>query len=315
MDTISIIVPVYNIEAYIADCIESIILQTYKELEIILVDDGSTDKCYEICRTYEEKDNRIKVFKKKNGGLSSARNYGMKCAKGAFYMFVDGDDKIEPKLCEILLKLMHDYQADITICDLYQDRIEKKAEKIAIFKPEKAIEEMLKEKSFNTSACGKLYKKEVFQNVMYPEGKLYEDLGTTYLLFHHAKKIVYFNHHLYYYRVRSNSIMNVSFHHKKMDLIGISIQQLRFLQTYYPKLVPLGRNRMTRYCISFLKELTNEENYEDCVKILKYYVRRGILPYLFSNYKLSSKLFGLIACCNFNAACKVYKCLKRYNES
>lgn len=307
MELISIIVPVYNIERYIGECIKSILCQTYPKIEILLINDGSTDRSGEICQNYAQIDSRIKVLIKENGGLSSARNYGIKHAAGDYYLFVDGDDTIEKDMCQILLNLLKKKKAEIAISSMYRGEKKVKKERIQKYTPKSAIKQMLKEKTFNTSACGKLFRKEVFNGIWFPEDKIYEDLATIYKVFHKAEKIIFYNVPLYYYRKREGSIMQQRFHKKKLDIIGISKEQIEFLKEFYPGLERIAYNRLVRYCISFLKELAQNGDIEnEAVCILQNYVKQGYPYYLISGYKITSKMFGLMVCWDYRVACKIY---------
>ena len=180
---VSVIIPIYNVEKYLKKCIESVINQTFSDLEIILVNDGSTDNCKEICEDYKSKDNRIKFIHKSNGGLSSARNAGIQVATGDYYTFIDSDDYIMSDMIEQLVYMAQLTDADISLCcktnqeNGFEEGINKKIE---IFTKEEALKCILTEKKILTSAWGKLYKRKLFNEVRYPDGKIYEDLGTTY---------------------------------------------------------------------------------------------------------------------------------------
>ena len=319
MELISVIVPVYNIELYIEECIKSILNQTYGKIEILLIDDGSTDRSGEICRKYAQIDSRIKVLRKENGGLSSARNYGMNYAMGDYYLFVDGDDTVEEDICQKLWDLLKKENAEIVISALYREKKkgQRKKGRIERYNSKTAIKQMLKEKTFNTSAWGKLFKKELFDGIEFPENKIYEDLGTIYKVFHKAEKIIFYNMPLYYYRKREGSIMLQSFHKKKLDIIDISEEQIEFLKKCYPSLERTAYNRLVRYCISFFKEIAQSKDMENpSIPVLQNCVRKGYPFYLLSGYKATSKMFGLLLCFDYRMACKVYGWLSRIkNES
>ena len=185
---ISVIIPVYGVEKYIAQCLDSIINQTYKNLEIILVDDGSPDACPKLCDEYSKIDKRIKVIHKKNGGLSDARNVGIDICKGNYITFVDSDDWIEKDMIEQLYSLINKFSADISICNFLRTSDEKmkifnKNEKIKCYNKYEAIRELLKGHKIQDYAWNKMYKKEVFYNIRYPKGRNMEDKGTTYKTF------------------------------------------------------------------------------------------------------------------------------------
>ncbi len=237
---ICIIVPIYNVEKYIHKCINSIIHQTYKHLEIILVDDGSKDNCGAICDEYAEIDSRIKVLHKENGGLSDARNFAIDIVTGDYITFIDSDDFVEADYVEYLYKLIQKYSADISICNINKTCEEQyKGENITsdiqhVYTEQEAIEQMLYQKLFDVSACAKLYKAELFKTIRYPKGKYYEDLATTYLVFDKCNKIVYGSLQKYNYMIRENSITTSQFSIKRMELIDIAEEMLNFISNKYP---------------------------------------------------------------------------------
>ena len=208
---ISIIVPIYKVEPYLRRCLDSIINQTYKNLEIILVDDGSPDNCPQICDEYATKDKRIIVIHKENGGLSDARNVGLDICKGEYISFVDSDDWIDKKYIEVLLDLAKKENADIAIGENIQTNgvcnKPKNISKIQVFSSKDALNHLfsLNHIAFITS-WGKLYKTELFFNLNFPIGKFHEDEFTTYILFYRSAKIAYTSEVLYYYFRHTNSI-------------------------------------------------------------------------------------------------------------
>ena len=179
---ISIIVPIYNIDNYVSKCIESILSQTHSNIEVILIDDGSTDKSSNICDYYSKKDARIVAIHKKNGGLSSARNTGLDIAKGKYIGFVDGDDYIEPNMYEELLNNIHEHQSDIAICNYndiknnkkYTNYFDNELEKTPIEGKNK-FDILYKNYNFVICSWNKLYKKEIFNNLRFPENKIFEE--------------------------------------------------------------------------------------------------------------------------------------------
>ena len=219
---ISVIVPVYNVEEYVEKCVLSIINQTYKNLEIILVDDGSTDNSGKICDEIAIKDNRIKVIHKKNGGLSDARNVGIDIAKGDYLGFVDSDDYIDPDMYSILLNNMNLTFSDISTCGRvivnnesykieYTDNITK------CLTNNEAIKDLFVENNFvYHAAWDKLYKRELFDKIRFPVGRLFEDAAIMYRIFELAKKIVSTKKQLYYYVQRQGSISNCDYNKKKI---------------------------------------------------------------------------------------------------
>lgn len=208
---VSIIIPIYKVELYLKRCLDSILSQTYSNLEIILVDDGSPDRCPKICDEYAAKDKRIVVIHKNNGGLSEARNAGLDICKGDYISFVDSDDWVDEKYTEVLLNLAIKENADITIGENIQTsgicNKPNNISKIQIYTSKEALYHLFNQNhtAFIIS-CGKLYRKELFSNIQFPIGKFHEDEFTTYILFYRSKKIIYTNSILYYYFRHSNSI-------------------------------------------------------------------------------------------------------------
>jgi len=210
--TISVIIPIYKVESYLSRCIDSIVNQTYTNLEIILVDDGSPDCCPSICDKYAANDDRIKVIHKENGGLSDARNAGLEIATGNYIAFVDSDDWIEPAYIERLLYSLQESDSDIAICEFEKTAYYK------LMKPTKCDTQVYSSKqalirlfqckdiSFATTWC-KLYKVTLFKDIRFPIGKFHEDEFTTYLLYDKANTICYTPEKLYYYFQRNDSIM------------------------------------------------------------------------------------------------------------
>ncbi len=206
---ISIIVPVYKVEPYLHQCIDSIIHQTYRDLEILLIDDGSTDKCSEICNEYARFDPRIRVFHTQNRGLSAARNFGLQRAKGEYIGFVDSDDWIEPDMYEFLLRQIEVGDADISTCELWYEypncqKIGTKIQTI-IYSGIEAIRALI-HCSFYPSMWNKLFKKSLWSSVHFPDGHNFEDVSTLYKVILKAHRVSCSATPLYHYRMRKSSI-------------------------------------------------------------------------------------------------------------
>ena len=216
---VSIIVPVYKVEQYLPTCIESIINQTYRDIEIILVDDGSPDNCGKICDEYARKDKRIKVFHKENGGLSDARNFGLKRILGEYIGFVDGDDWIEPEMYEVLVNSAEEYNADIVYCGKYLEYPTKRVihqPLNQVFFDNVALCKALINNEIGTGVWSKIYKRHVFADVDFPNGHVFEDTAIMYKLFLKANSVVTISKPLYHYRqlrrgsiVQSHSMANL----------------------------------------------------------------------------------------------------------
>lgn len=208
---VSVIIPAYNIEDYIGRCLDSIISQTYKNLEIIVVDDGSRDHTGEILDNYAKKDRRIKVIHKENGGVSSARNKGIEAAEGDYIGFIDGDDLIEPEMYKILVDLLEEENADIAHCGyqmVFPDRIDyyHNTGKKKIQTTEEGLKDLLSGEMIEPGLVNKLYKKELIKNCRLNETvKINEDLLMNYQLFKLSQKSVYYDITPYSYMIRSSS--------------------------------------------------------------------------------------------------------------
>ena len=210
---ISVIVPVYNIEKYLRRCLDSVINQTYRELEILIVDDGSTDSSGAICEEYGEKDNRIKVFHMENRGLSAARNRGLDEAKGEWIGFVDSDDWIEPYMYETLLNCVHSTKSDISCCGYCRqyannETVIQVVPKVTTIEDEELISAAMEGNPFTLYAWNKLYKKELFDDCRFPEGMLFEDIATTWRLLIRCHRVTCVPNVFYHYTIRKDSIGN-----------------------------------------------------------------------------------------------------------
>lgn len=250
-DLISIVVPVYKVEDCIRTCIESIVKQSYTNIEVILVDDGSPDMCGSICDEYADKDTRIKVIHKQNGGLSDARNAGIDIATGKYISFIDSDDYIKSDCIEKLYNSIVNNQCDISICSeevLYEDCVKKYnvdnyKDYETVLTPEHTLERMLYKDGFDVSAWAKLYKRSLFDDIRYPVGRLFEDAATTYKLIIKAKKIVYIKYSGYKYVMRKDSITNEKFNEKKFDLIKSTEEMCDVIDSVFPTLIKATQRR------------------------------------------------------------------------
>ena len=250
---ISVVVPIYNVEKYLNKCVCSIVNQTYKNIEIILVDDGSKDNSGDIANEWCKKDKRIKVYHKANGGLSDARNYGIEQANGDYITFIDSDDYIDKNFLLYLYECMNKYCSDISICGRYSvyENGMKKCKYNEVFDKKydfiSAIREMNKFYYFDMSACTKLYKIELFKDIRFPKGKLSEDYFVMYKLFKKAKSISYTSKPLYFYLQRQNSISNNK--NINEDFIEAARQQMIDLENSDEKLKTIVH---VAYASSFL---------------------------------------------------------------
>jgi len=239
---ISVIIPVYNVEEYLEKCINSVIAQTYRNIEIIMVDDGSTDKSGTMCALLAEKDSRIVVIHKANGGLSSARNAGLNIAKGDYIGFVDSDDWIEPDMYECLISNMLKENADISICGIYYNRESKtKTDRditgYRVFSRYEAVNCVIQRNSIiKAYVWSKLYSKHIFSKLRFPEGKTYEDLFTILPVIDAAEKIVVTMQPKYHYIKRPGSITTSEFSSSSWDWVESRRAFHEYLLDKYPEL-------------------------------------------------------------------------------
>ena len=242
---ISIIVPVYNVEKYLPQCLDSIIAQTYQNLEIILVNDGSTDFCPQICDDYAEKDNRIKVIHKKNGGLSDARNTGYKLVTGDYLSFIDSDDFISLDFYSDLIKIAKDFNADIVECEFLKFNDEKETENLIYdtsiqeFDAELAIEFLMKGK-LKQVVWNKLYKTKIVDHHFFKTGKIHEDEFWTYEILARSTKIVKISKPLYFYRQQMQSIMAEKYSIKRLAGMDAREERIEFMLKNFPHLTHLA---------------------------------------------------------------------------
>lgn len=224
---ISVIVPVYKVEAYLKPCVDSILAQTYSDFELILVDDGSPDNCPQICDEYAEKDPRIRVIHQQNGGLSAARNSGLDAAVGEYITFVDSDDLVFPDFLENMIKLQNQTQADISICGIYLFHEEdgpalkkrEASEKFTLYTGRRACKDVFNLNGMGVTACGKMYSSKIWTNLRFPEGIIHEDNATTPIAFYKAKFVIMTEVPLYLYRQRPQSISHRNFSMKNFDFM------------------------------------------------------------------------------------------------
>ena len=214
MPRISIIVPVYNVEEYLQQCVQSLIDQTFTDIEILLMDDASTDGSPIICDAFAAKDERVKVFHLNHAGVSAARNRGIEAAEGEFLMFADSDDWVDPVFCEVPLETALREGADVVMFGSVREGTERELFSVPARKGPLSYEERftLFEELHSDFAWNKIYRRELFENIRFPEGVLYEDVAITYKIFHEAGKVWYIDDTPYHYRVREGSTTATATH-------------------------------------------------------------------------------------------------------
>lgn len=298
---ISVVVPVYNVENYLHYAIESLINQTYQGFEVILVNDGSTDRSGDKCEYYANNYDNIYVYHKVNGGLSDARNFGVEKAKGELVTFLDPDDYIEPYTLELMKELSEKYTADIVSTKVestlvYNDysgknRInETDLNDVRICKKEEALIEMYNDKCATVSACGKLYKKDILKRYPFPLGKIYEDLFIVAEHLANASSIVLSSDKSYKYYKREGSIVNAVFTRKKLDFYtAIDHNRDVILERYDEKKRVMDALEAKKITGSY--SIINSAIDSNCLeelKLIKTYMRINLLSDL-RNQRLSIK--------------------------
>ena len=256
--TVSIIIPVYNVEKYLDKCLDSVVNQTYTNLEIILVDDGSPDNCPAMCDAWMSRDSRINVIHQLNGGLSRARNAGLKIAAGEFIGFVDSDDWIEPEMFELLMTAIMETDADIAVCRYQQESVDSKGIKKVVVSSEKKLysnEEALRLIIMGGSFIGtvvwnKLYRKSILANIRFPEGKIHEDNLWTPQIVGNSKLIVCIENSLYHYVIRKGSLshdvrLKLKRIHDEHEMIE---QRLEYVCEHYPALEKYAILKLLNFC-------------------------------------------------------------------
>lgn len=280
---ISVIVPVYNVLPYLEDCLDSLLRQNYPKLEFIVVDDGATDGSGVFCDDFAKKDPRMKVIHQENGGLSAARNRGIAEATGNYITFLDADDQLAPDCVKYLYSLVVKYKSKMSICAI-REQTEKGKEvdygrdySECNMSTEEALGRMLREEGFNVSAYAKLYRRDLWDGVKFPDGAIHEDLATTYKLLSKCPNIPYGNEAKYIYKKRSDSISSAGFSTDKLNIITFTDEMCDDLEKNFPYLATtLDLRRMhARFSVLWMmlsaKNLTPEEEKveQEIIKSLK----------------------------------------------
>ena len=275
---ISVIVPVYNVEKYLERCVKSIVAQTYKDLEILLIDDGSTDKSGKMCDDFQQTDSRIKAFHKQNGGLSDARNYGIEHSAGEFISFVDSDDYIDEKMLETLHRLITENDADLAVCsamDVFEGKEVTQVKEIKEFNLNKveSYKYMLRGDGI-PSACNKLYKRQTVGNVRFPVGKLYEDGFFTPQILKRVEKTAVTSKPMYYYFRRADSITTKPFRKGDLDVIEAYDKCVKQVKELCPEALPYAEFRYRNAYFNVLDKMLMRD---DCKEIPEY---KQVVKYL-----------------------------------
>lgn len=300
-ECISVIVPVYNVENYLSDCVDSILAQTYGELEIILVDDGSTDGCGAICDEYVKKDFRVKVIHKKNGGLGDARNAGIQAAAGKYLAFVDSDDMLDQKMFEKLYDALKQANAQAAICGFqYMDDAGRCTEKclagehsflVSGKEVQKRYFENYNASMIYTVAWNKLYSRELFQQLRYPAGVLHEDEFLTMRVLYSVQKIAVIPYAGYLYRMREKSIMD-RFDARRFQLFDAYISRLKFYEEKEEKVIWLKTFQLYLHMFEQYVQWQKEKGIKSESGVVEEYRRKLNKLYQKSRYHLSGRLWA-----------------------
>lgn len=296
---VSIIVPVYNVEPYLDKCVQSILKQSYKNLEIILVDDGSTDASGTMCEEYAQMDLRVKVIHKVNGGLSSARNMGLEVMSGFFFTFVDSDDYIHSECIKRLYSYMLQDKTDLCVCEPRRFKFTPSetssvlaTSRHYIYDKESARRNTLARK-IPMYACGKLFTANLKEHIRFPEGKLYEDMPVIWHVIKHIKCMTYVQEGLYYYRQRSGSILHSPYNHNRME----QLYNAERILSEFSKQDPLHKTAASLcfFCAADNYVLVAKEYQEDII-----YLKKAIIEYRKyviddSNAKMSLKVMAALS--------------------
>lgn len=287
-ELVSIIIPIYNVQKYLKKCLDSVINQKYKNLEIILINDGSTDNSLDIAINYKNKDKRIKLFSQTNQGLSAARNTGLKNATGKYITFVDSDDYITPDYVSYMYDLLkrNNFKSSLAICSL-MNIFEKSGKQVNMgnglectLSGKECIKKMCYQDLVDTCAYAKLGSRELYKNFSFPTGKVFEDIGTTYKLFEKCKTVECGFKPKYYYYIRSNSITTRKFDNSKLNLIEMTDKMAKDVIQFYPDLSKAVLRRQVYSRFSTLNQTLEAKKSSNIKRI-----QRNLIDYIKKNGK------------------------------
>ncbi len=309
MDLISVIVPVYKVEAYLDQCVSSIVNQTYRNLEIILVDDGSPDNCPAMCDAWAQKDSRIKVIHKENGGAGAARNHGLDTARGTYIAFADSDDYLEPEMYSHLYSLMRD-EVDIVECDYLKVRTEyvefsQKNAQIREFSVGEALQEHIRNRVFCQIIWNKLYRREVVGDVRFPVGKQIDDEFFTYQVLGNAEKLIHSQRVCYAYRQQPESVMHKLSPMNRLQAVEAKSQRHSYLLKKFPELVPFSLVDLWFTCIyQGQVAMRSPGDNQNVIQVLRKTLEDYPLGQLPGELSLMHRMWLLLAKVSFEKTCK-----------
>ncbi|MBE5758501.1 MAG: glycosyltransferase [Clostridiales bacterium] len=273
-ELVSVIIPVYNVEKYLNTCLESVVGQSYRNIEIILINDGSKDKSGEICDEWAKKDDRIKVVHQDNAGVAAARNRGLLSSNGLYIAFIDADDKVQSEYIAYLVSLLRQYDADITACSAnymteegYFTKKRNDKDEVVLLSQRDALYELCSDRIMTVSVWGKLFKKTLFEGILFPFGEIFEDLATTYKLFLKAEKIILGKKALYDYIRHEHSIMTSFIPRKRLKAISFAEEMKEGILQKHPELEGIATKRaFAEYVYTYRGIVLNK--YDKDTKIL-----------------------------------------------
>lgn len=314
---ISIIVPAYKVELYLDKCVSSIINQTYTNLEIILVDDGSPDNCPAMCDAWAEKDQRIRVIHKQNGGLSDARNAGMAAATGELMAFVDSDDYLAPDMYEHLYQRMSQDESDISACGVqmvWDDGTPPRmltCQGSCTLNREDAMRAIIEESWLKQPVWYKLYKTALIRDIAFPVGKYHEDVFWSYQAVGRADRVSVSDRVGYFYRQRGGSIMGEGYSLKRLDAVTAKVQRCAYIQERFPALSPLVIKDLWFTCIYQGQLALRTLNKTDAEKILACFEdAMKAHPFQMRECSMKEILWLNMAKSNLTATCRVRNVIK-----
>lgn len=320
MELISVIVPIYKVEKYLDHCIESIVNQTYKNLEIILVDDGSPDRCPEICEEWALKDNRIKVIHQKNSGSGQARNVALDVASGEFIGFVDSDDFIS----EYMYERLHSYaveNVDVVECQIIStesDNIDFDYSvdcNVNLCSKEEALKLHIEDKLFRQTPPNKLYRRTTISDIRFPVGKLIDDEFWTYRVLGNARNLISITSKMYAYRQQSESVMHKCFSLQRLQAIEAKSDRLNYLSYNFPNLVSLAKLNLQMTCF-FLGQMSlrhlDKKQCEEAFALIDKVRKDNDLNHMENNnISFKSKMWLFFSRISFRGTCILRNVLRR----
>lgn len=320
MDLISVIVPVYKVEPYLDRCIRSIVDQTYRNLEIILVDDGSPDRCGEMCDAWAAKDSRIRVIHKENGGAGLARNVAMDMASGIFLSFIDSDDYIAPQMYEHLIGLMEE-DVDIAECELLETAGDEApldtpaGARVLTCTAGKAMAHHIRDRIFRQTPPNKLYRRATVGDIRFPVGNRIDDEFFTYRVIARCRRLAHSDRRMYAYRQQPGSVMHLSFALSRLQAVDAKEQRLELLEQQFPTLVPLAKTNLFLTCLYLgqmsLLHLSREDQQSAFARLRAALDAHPLTDAELGSLPLKRRVWPLLSRISFPFTCKLRNFLKK----